>query len=217
VDYASRFGFAQQFPPFLAIALGAGDGTLLETTSAYSVFPNQGVRMQPIEILAVHDRAGNLLEEQRSQAIDVIRADTAYVMTELLRGVTQRGTAAAANRLEWPIGGKTGTVDENTDAWFIGFDPNITVGVWVGLDEKKPLGPNETGAVAALPIWMDFMRAYVERHDPATEPPQFEVPGNIVFLPIDPSTGNPAGSASSGTITEVFVAGTQPGDLLREF
>ncbi|MGE4054384.1 MAG: penicillin-binding transpeptidase domain-containing protein, partial [Vicinamibacterales bacterium] len=215
--YAQRFGFSQEFPPFLAIALGAGDATLLEATSAYSVFPNQGVRMEPLDVLAVHDRAGNLLEEQRSEAIDVIRADTAYVMTELLQGVVQRGTAAAAARIEWPLAGKTGTVDENSDAWFIGFDPDITVGVWIGLDEKKPLGPNETGAVAALPIWIDFMRAYIASKGEQTEPPDFEAPGNIVFLPIDPATGNPVTAGTPGAITEAFVAGTQPGGLSREF
>jgi len=216
-SYAKRFGFSQEFPPFLAIALGAGDGTLLETTSAYTVFPNQGVRMRPLEILAVHDRSGNLLEENRSEATDVIRADTAYVMTDMLRGVVQRGTGASAARLDWPLAGKTGTVDENTDAWFIGFDPNITIGVWVGLDEKKPLGGNETGAVAALPIWIDLMEAYIKSRDPETAPQQFEAPGNIVFLPIDPATGNAATPDTPGAITEAFVAGTQPGGLQREF
>jgi penicillin-binding protein 1A len=216
VNYARRFGFSQEFPPFLAIALGAGDGTLLEATSAYSVFPNGGVRMRPLEVLAVRDRDGNLLEEQRSQATDVIRADTAYVMTDLLRGVVRRGTAAAAARLDWPLAGKTGTVDDNTDAWFIGFDPDITVGVWVGHDEKKPLGANETGAVAALPIWMDVMQAYIESRDPENAP-QFEAPGNIVFLPIDPATGSLAAPDTPGAITEAFVAGTQPGGLQRDF
>ena len=89
-----------------------------------------------------------------------MRADTAFVMTNLLRGVVQRGTAQAAAALDWPLAGKTGTMDEYTDAWFVGFDPNITVGVWVGYDEKKPLGNGETGAAAALPIWMDFMQVY---------------------------------------------------------
>ena len=93
--------------------------------------------MKPFEVLKVMDRDGNLLEENRAEPTDVIRADTAFVMTNLLRGVVQRGTAAAAANLDWPLAGKTGTVDDNTDAWFIGFDPDITVGVWTGLDEKK--------------------------------------------------------------------------------
>ena len=109
-------------------------------TSAYSVFPNQGVRMRPYSVLKVTDREGNVLEENRPEPQDAIRADTAYVMTNLLRGVVQRGTAAKAAALNWPVGGKTGTTDDYTDAWFIGFDPDITIGVWVGYDQKKPIG-----------------------------------------------------------------------------
>ena len=211
--YAKRFGFGEDFPPYLPIALGAGDGTLLEVTSAYTVFPNQGVRMAPIEILTVTDRDGNLLEESRAEPSDVIRADTAYVMTNMLRGVVQRGTAAAAAALKWPLGGKTGTVDDNTDAWFVGFDPNLTVGVWVGLDEKKPLGANETGAVAALPIWMEFMKAYIAGRPDKDDPPEFEAPGNIVFLPVDRTSGVVTDPEVPGTIPEAFISGTQPGGL----
>jgi len=213
--YAKRFGFEEDFPPYLPIALGAGDGTLLEVTSAYTVFPNQGVRMAPIEILTVTDRDGNLLEESRAEPSDVIRADTAYVMTNMLRGVVQRGTATAAAALKWPLGGKTGTVDDNTDAWFVGFDPNLTVGVWVGLDEKKPLGANETGAVAALPIWMEFMKAYIAGRPDADHPPEFEAPGNIVFLPVDRTSGVVTDAEVPGAIPEAFISGTQPGGLGR--
>src|SRR5438046_494879 len=164
LDYARRFGFEEDFPPYLPIALGAGDATLLEVTSAYTTFPNQGVRMKPFGVLTVKDREGNLLEENRADPSDVIRADTAFVMTNLLRGVLIRGTALSAASLaaEWPLAGKTGTVDENTDAWFIGFDPDITVGVWVGNDEKQSLGGDEQGALAALPIWMELMKAYID-------------------------------------------------------
>ena len=208
--YAKRFGFDEDFPPYLPIALGAGDATLAEITSAYTVFPNQGIRMKPFEVLKVLDRDGNLLEENRAEAISVIRADTAFVMTNLLRGVVLRGTAAAAASLNWPLAGKTGTVDDNTDAWFIGFDPDITVGVWVGLDEKKSLGANETGAVATLPIWMEFMKAYIGgRAD--KEPPRFEAPGNIIFVSVDRSTGSVLPGGAPGGIDEAFIAGTQPG------
>jgi penicillin-binding protein 1A len=167
-------------------------------TSAYTAFPNQGVRMVPYSIVSITDRDGNIVEENRPQPREAIRADTAFVMTNLLRGVVQRGTAAAAASLNWPLAGKTGTMDEYTDAWFIGFDPNITVGVWVGYDEKKPLGRNETGAVAALPIWMDFMRAYLDTRADRKNPPEFEAPGNIVFARLD------------NGITEAFISGTQP-------
>jgi penicillin-binding protein 1A len=210
---AKRFGFEQDFPPYLPIALGAGDGTLLEVTSAYSVFPNQGVRMKPFLVEKVQDRDGNLLEENRSEPVDTIRADTAFVMTSLLRGVVVRGTAAAAAKLasEWPIAGKTGTVDDNTDAWFVGFDPDITVGVWVGNDEKKSLGGQEQGAVAALPIWMEFMSAYIAGRPDHAHPPQFEAPGNIVFLSVDKATGAPLPPDTPGGISEAFISGTQPG------
>src|SRR5262245_17881378 len=142
LDYAKRFGFEEDFPPYLPIALGAGDATLLEVTSAYTTFPNQGVRMTPFGVLTVKDRDGNLLEENRGEPTDVIRADTAFVLTNLLRGVLVRGTGQRAAPLAgtWPLAGKTGTVDDNTDAWFVGFDPYITVGVWIGNDEKKSLG-----------------------------------------------------------------------------
>src|SRR5437868_9982052 len=102
LEYAKRFGFEEACPPYLSIALGAGDATLLEVTSAYTVFPNQGVRMKPFFVARVRDREGNQLEENRADPSDVIRADTAFVMTNLLRGVVQRGTAAAAAAINWP-------------------------------------------------------------------------------------------------------------------
>ena len=204
VSYAARFGFPDNLPPYLSLALGAAESTRVDVTAAYSVFPNQGVRMVPYSVVSIADREGNLLEENRPEAREAIRADTAYVMTSLLRGVVQRGTAASAASLNWPLAGKTGTVDDYTDTWFIGFDPNITVGVWVGYDEKKPIGGSsngETGATAALPIWTDFMRAYIDARGDQKNPPKFEAPGNIVFVTLD-----------SGS-TEAFINGTQPQGL----
>jgi penicillin-binding protein 1A len=209
VSYAKRFGFPEDFPAFLSTALGAAEATLLEVTSAYTAFPNQGIRLQPYQIATVVDRDGNMLEETRPAPRDAIRADTAFVMTNLLRGVVQRGTAASAMSLEWPLAGKTGTVDDYTDAWFVGFDPHVTVGVWVGYDEKKPIGNGETGSVTALPIWIDFMRSYIQARGDRANPPQFEPPGNIVFLPVDRNTGEPVAEGGSG-ITEAFISGTQP-------
>jgi penicillin-binding protein 1A len=167
-------------------------------TSAYTAFPNQGVRLEPYAVMSIADRENNILLENRPEPHEALRADTAFVMTNLLRGVVQHGTAQAAAALDWPLAGKTGTMDEYTDAWFIGFDPNITVGVWVGYDEKKPLGSGETGAAAALPIWMDFMKVYLEKYGDRKNPPQFEAPGNIVFVTLD-----------SGA-SEAFINGTQP-------
>jgi penicillin-binding protein 1A len=213
LDYAKRFGFEENFPPYLPIALGAGDATLLEVTSAYTTFPNQGVRMKPFSVVTVKDRDGNLLEENRGEPSDVIRADTAFVMTNMLRGVLTRGTgqSQAALAATWPLAGKTGTVDENTDAWFVGFDPDITVGVWIGFDEKKSLGGAEQGAFAALPIWAEFMKAYIDARPDKDDPPQFEAPGNIVFLQVEKTTGALLPPDTPGSIREAFIAGTQPG------
>jgi penicillin-binding protein 1A len=217
LSYARRFGFEENFPPYLPIALGAGDATLLEITSAYTTFANQGVRMKPISVLSVKDREGNLLEENRSEPSEVIRADTAYVMTHMLRGVLSlRGTGAraAAMASKWPLAGKTGTVDENTDAWFIGFDPDITVGVWIGNDDKrKSLGKDEQGSLAALPMWMEFMQGYIDGRPDKDSPPEFESPGNIVFLPVDQKTGGVVTPGTPGAVTEAFIAGTQPGGI----
>jgi penicillin-binding protein 1A len=198
VAYAKQFGLRGDFPPYLSLALGSAEATLLDMTSAYSAYPNQGIRMVPFSIVSIADRDQNLMLENRSQPKEAIRADTAFVMTNLMRGVVQRGTAEAAASLDWPLAGKTGTMDEYTDAWFIGFDPNITIGVWVGYDEKKPIGDKETGARAALPIWMDVMKTYIDKRADRKNPPQFETPGNIVFVTL--GTG----------MTEAFISGTQP-------
>ncbi len=209
VPYAARFGLPGTLPPFLSSALGAGESTLVALTSAYSAFPNHGVRMSPAQVLSVSDREGVLLEEHSPIAHDALRADTAYVMTSLLRGVVQRGTAASAASLNWPLAGKTGTVNDYTDAWFVGFDPEISLGVWLGYDEKKPIGNSETGTTAALPIWIDIMRAYLDGRD-REKPPQFEAPGNIVFVPVDRHTGQPVDEGTPLAITEAFITGTQP-------
>lgn len=212
--YAKRFGFEEEFPPYLPIALGAGDATLMEVTSAYTTFPNQGMRMKPWSILDVKDREGSLLEQNRPEPSDVIGADSAFVMTNILRGVlSPRGTGARAASMatKWPLAGKTGTVDNNTDAWFIGFDPDITVGVWIGMDDKrKSLGGDEQGAKAALPMWMDFMQAYIDSRPNKDMPPAFTPPANIVFLPVDKSTGAATGSDAPGAIMDAFIAGTEP-------
>ena len=127
-----------------------------------------------------------------------------------MQGVIQHGTGTAALSLKWPLAGKTGTVDDYTDAWFIGFDPNVTVGVWIGNDEKKPIGPNETGATTALPMWIDFMKVYIDLYGDREHPPEFESPGNIVFMPVDRLTGEPATEGSGAIVNEAFISGTQP-------
>jgi penicillin-binding protein 1A len=199
ISYAQRMGMTSPIPPYLSSAIGAGEATLLQITSAYTGFPNQGVRMSPLYFTEVTDRDGNVLEQHRSQPHEAIRADTAYIMTRILEGVIANGTGAVAavaplKAAQWPIGGKTGTTDDYTDAWFVGFDPDITVGVWIGFDLKRPLGGNATGGVAALPVWSEIMKTWVEqRRKELTEPPGFSRPGNVIFI--------------NG---EAYIAGTEP-------
>jgi len=172
IDYAGRFGITEKLPPYLPVALGSAEITLIEQTSAYSVFPNDGVRVTPHWITRVTDYEGRVLEEDFPEGRDVISTRTARIMTAMLREVVLHGTAVAAAKLPFPVAGKTGTTNDFTDAWFVGFSPTMTCGVWVGYDEKKSLGAKETGARAALPIWMNFMTAAMSGKDPGDfQPP----------------------------------------------
>jgi len=164
-DYARRFGITSPILPFLPVALGAADLTLYEQTAAYTVFPNDGLRIEPRYIRKVTDYEGHVLEQDFPDAKDVISQRTARTMVSLLEEVVKHGTASSAKKLNHPVAGKTGTTNDYTDAWFVGFTPSVTCGVWVGFDEKKNLGDNETGGHAALPIWLDFMRTVIS--DPA--------------------------------------------------
>ena len=165
IDYAERFGVTSKLPPYLPVALGSAEITLLEQTAAYSVFPNDGVRVNPHYITRVTDYEGRVLEEDFPEVKDVISERTARIMTSMLREVVLHGTGVAAAKLPFPVAGKTGTTNDFTDAWFMGFSPTMTCGVWVGYDEKKSLGAKETGAHAALPIWMNFMTAAMAGKD----------------------------------------------------
>jgi penicillin-binding protein 1A len=157
IAYADRFGITAKLPPYLPVALGSAEISLIEQTSAYSVFPNDGVRVTPRFLTRVTDYEGRVLEEDFPDVKDVVSERTARIMTSMLREVVLHGTGIAAARLPFPVAGKTGTTNDFTDAWFVGFSPTMTCGVWVGYDEKKSLGAKETGAHAALPIWMSFM------------------------------------------------------------
>jgi len=174
IDYARRFGITAPLLPYLPIALGAADITLAEQTAAFTTFPNDGVRVVPRYIRKVTDYDGRVLEDDYPEVREVVSARTARIMVTMLREVILHGTGFQASKLNHPLGGKTGTTNDFTDAWFVGFSPSITCGVWVGFDEKKTLGNKETGAVAALPIWMDFMRVALkgrESEDFAAPPP----------------------------------------------
>src|ERR1051325_9496210 len=174
-DYARRFGITSAIPQFLPSALGAADLTLYEQTAAFTVFPNDGLRIEPRYIRKVTDYEGHVLEQDFPDARDAISQRTARTMVSLLEEVVKHGTGADARKLNHPLAGKTGTTNDYTDAWFIGFSPSVTCGVWVGFDEKKDLGENETGGHAALPIWIDFMREGVS--DPLHK--------NEIFLPLE--------------------------------
>ena len=198
IPYARNLGIVSPLPPYLSIAIGSAEASLLEMTSAYSAFPNQGVRMTPTMVLEVIDREGDILELHRAEPHEALRADTAYILTNLMRGVVQHGTGASANALKWPLGGKTGTTDDYTDAWFVGFDPDVTIGVWLGFDQKKPIGNRATGTLAALPIWINVMKSWVERRRTALpDPPDFTRPGNVVIVMTDYGP-------------EAYIVGTEP-------
>src|ERR1700683_2320438 len=180
IDYAERFGITAKLPPYLPVALGAAEITLMEQTSAYSVFPNDGVRVTPHYITKVTDYEGRVLEEDYPDVKDVIGARTGRIMTSMLREVVLHGTGTAAAKLPFPVAGKTGTTNDFTDAWFVGFSPAITCGVWTGFDEKRSLGAKETGARAALPIWMNFMNIAMAGKDPGQFQPAPDVPVTVV-------------------------------------
>jgi penicillin-binding protein 1A len=171
IDYAHRFGVTSNIPAYLPVALGSAEITLMEQTSAFSVFPNDGVRIAPRYIKKVTDYEGRVLEEDFPDIKDVISSRTARIMTSMLREVVLHGTAAAASKMPYPLAGKTGTTNDFTDAWFIGFSPTMTCGVWMGYDEKKSLGAKESGGHAALPIWMQFMGVALAGRDQGEFPP----------------------------------------------
>ncbi len=209
IGLARSMGISSPLLPVPSMALGTMEVSLIDLTTAYSIFPNQGVRVEPHFIRDVADREGKIREEAKPKVTEALRADVAYVMTYLLEGVTESGTgAAAAKALNRTVAGKTGTTDDLADAWFVGFSPSLVAGVWVGFDQKKTLGEGETGARAALPIWIDFMK---EAH--GNRPPEkFTRPANVDYLPIDRRTGLRATVESNcpNPFLEAFVEGTEP-------
>ena len=165
IEVAHRFGVTSAIPAYLPIAIGAVEITLQEQVASYSVFPNDGLRVTPRLIRKVENADGITLWEQPPAVNEVISQQTARTMMTLLEAVTAHGTGAAAAQLNHPLGGKTGTTSDYTDAWFLGFSPSVTCGVWVGFDSRESLGKKETGAKAALPIWMDVMRVAIAGKD----------------------------------------------------
>jgi penicillin-binding protein 1A len=165
IDTAHRFGVTSNIPAYLPVALGAVEITLEEQVASYSVFPNDGLRVTPRLVRKVSNADGISLWEQAPTVKEVTSQQTARIMMTMLKEVVHSGTGAAAAQLKHPLGGKTGTTSDYTDAWFLGFSPSVTCGVWVGFDSRQSLGEKETGAKAALPIWMTVMRQAIEGKD----------------------------------------------------
>jgi penicillin-binding protein 1A len=228
-EYAKRFGVYDDLPPYLSFALGAGETTTLRMTAAYSMFANGGRRIKPTMIDRIQDRYGHTiykhdqrecrgcdaerwanqpeptLIDRREQVIDSM---TAYQITSMMEGVVQRGTATTVREVGKPIAGKTGTTNDEKDVWFVGFSPDIAVGVYIGYDKPKPLGRGATGGQVAAPIVRDFFK--VALADKPAVP--FRVPAGIKLIRIDPKSGMRAGAGAERVILEAFKPGTAPPD-----
>ncbi len=227
-ELVERLGVYDDLEPFLSMSLGAGETTLLRMTTGYAQFVNGGRKLEPTLIVRVQDRRGKtvyrfdergcigcnaedwtaqekpLLDENMPQILD---PRTAYQVTSLLQGVVQRGTGASISTLGKPLGGKTGTTSEFRDAWFIGFSPDLAVGVYVGFDDPRSLGQGEEGSRAAAPVFKQFMAEAL-----ADEPPTpFRIPQGVVLVPINPRTGALMRTGQAGAILEPFKPGTEPG------
>jgi penicillin-binding protein 1A len=187
IEVAHSFGITSDIPAFLPVAIGAADLTLAEQVGAYSVFPNDGIRIAPHYIRRVLEVDGQQLQQPRTQVSEAIPVNIAREMMVLLQAVVQHGTAAAAAQMNHALGGKTGTTNNYTDAWFVGFSPSITCGSWIGFDNRQSLGDKETGARAALPIWVDFMKvALANKPNEAFSMPN--APKRQIQVPVDSAT-----------------------------
>jgi penicillin-binding protein 1A len=179
VVMARRFGLSGPMDPYLPLALGATEASPLEMASAFSVFPNLGTQAKPYFLRRVEDYDRIKKEEHVPEIQRILKPEQASQMLELLQNVVQNGTAVAAKSLERPIGGKTGTTNDYTDAWFVGFTPSITVAVWVGFDEKRNLGDGQTGAAVALPIWIECMKDIL-KDTPIEQFPSLELTDQVL-------------------------------------
>jgi len=206
IDYARRMGIDSPLNPDLSLALGSSGVSLVELTKTYSVFANGGMLVKPIYITKIIDRNGKILEENQPSFSESISQETAYVMTDLLKAVVTEGTGWRAKALSRPVAGKTGTTNDLRDAWFIGFDPTLVTGVWVGYDDSRQMGKGETGSRVACPIWLYFMRE-VLKGKPIIP---FQHPEGVVITKIDAKTGLLASPSSQKTCFQAFKKGTEP-------
>jgi penicillin-binding protein 1A len=205
VPFAHRLGIGTRLSSDLSLVLGTSEVTLMDLTAAYAVFPHLGCGSVPFGIREVTGSQGELIWRAVPDKSIVMSAANAAIMTDMLQGVIQEGTAKRAQTLRSPVGGKTGTTDDYKDALFVGFSPSIAVGVWVGRDTNESLGQGETGARAALPIWMAFMESAL-----ATRPAErFELPSDVIPLRMDPASGRLLSPADEGGVTALFKKGTE--------
>ncbi len=204
--YARQMGIESNIPVSPSLALGTGEVTPLELTSAYGVFANDGIRTEPYSIIRVEDYAGNTLIENFPRESQVISPQTNYIMVNLMEQVCQYGTGMATRWLNRPKAGKTGTTDNFNDAWFIGFTPNLVTGVWFGYDDNTSLGERRAGGVVAAPVWTRFMHEALA-HTPVLD---FPVPDGITFVYFDPKTGRLATENQEGAVLQPFIRGTEP-------
>ncbi len=212
IETARRLGIRQNLLAYPSLALGAFEVTPLEMAAAYSVFANQGLLFRPRLVERVRDADGVVLEENGPEPEEATSPASAYVALGMLRGVTQRGTAASAAKLGLALAGKTGTTNDTTDAWFVGTTPRYTICVWVGHETKKSLGPKATGAEVALPVWTRIV-AGLEAAGLVKEADDYDVPAGVVFVPVDLATGYRATPGCSKIVLMAFASGTQPTDF----
>ena len=207
IEFAKTVGITSPLAADLSLGLGSSSVGLMELTSTYCVLLNQGIRAEPYAIQFVKDNAGNVLELTEPHPQEVISKETAYLITNMMEDVIQKGTGQAAKGIGRPIAGKTGTTDEFINAWFIGGAPNLVTGIYVGFDDRRSLGETESGAHAALPIWINFMQKALKPLPIVA----FTIPEGISFVKVDPSTGLlEDGQEGQASTVELFVKGSEP-------
>jgi penicillin-binding protein 1A len=206
VQFAHQLGIISPLDANLSLALGTSEITLMDLTSGYSVFPNKGEKIRPFGVLEIVDRQGRVIWRARPQRRLVMSRAGAAIVTNMLEGVIKEGTGKQARILGRAVAGKTGTTNDCKDALFIGFSPRVIAGVWVGRDAGGSLGVKETGARAALPIWIDFMKAALQN-----EPHQyFDIPDDVSQIRMDPITGLAQPDDSKRSVVALFKKGTEP-------